>query len=264
MEAKHDKRRNYLKKQIYLSPEEKIELQHLENLKQEWLEEVNKRFTERPKQEVKPSPKINASYVGYWFKKFWEFQNKKELIINLNNQQIINALCLYFARDPRFETDLKGLAHKVPKQEFSLNKGILICGNVGTGKSSMLEALRLLGDTYYKEFEKTSLLFWKHNCKQIVSSYMDKYDAEGKNLKKYYKGSIPLYFDDLGTEEIAFNGGYNVMADILEARYEAKSKTFITSNLGLRQIEERYGLRVRDRIDEMFNIIPISGESFRK
>lgn len=264
MEAKQEKRRNYLQRQAWLSDEEKSELSKLEQLKQEWLDEVNKKFTENPIEEKKEIPRITPAYVGYWFKEFWEFQNKKELVITENNKTIINALCAYFARDYRFENKFIDLASEVPGQEFKLQKGILLTGFVGTGKSSMFEAFRLLGENYHKEFTNINLLFWKYNCRQIVSAYMDKSDVEGKNLKKYYKGSIPVYFDDLGAEEIAFNGGFNVMADILENRYENKARTFITTNLSVKQIEERYGQRVRDRVVEMFNIIPISGESFRK
>ncbi|MDM1548605.1 ATP-binding protein [Empedobacter falsenii] len=254
MEIKQEKRRNYLKKQIYLTDDEKFELEKLDNLKAQYIKEVNERFVADKTERVKP-PIITTHYVGYWFKKFWEFQNKKELIINDNNRDIINALCLYFAKDKRFE-ELDFIENP------SLDKGIFLAGHVGVGKSSMLEAFRMLGDNHYKTFFNSSLLFRKANCKRIVSDYMDKHSEDGKNLSKYYKAS-PFYFDDLGTEQEAFNS-YNVMQAILEERYDNKVKTFITSNLGLKAVEEKYGDRVRDRFNEMFNILPISGDSFRK
>ena len=253
MEIKQEKRRNYLKKQIYLSEDEKYELSELDRLKAEYIREVNERFVNQPVVERVKAPEITAQYVGHWFKKFWEFQNKKELIVTDENRDVINSLCLYFARDKRFEDQGPG---------FSLGKGIFLAGFVGVGKSSMFDAFRLLGETYYKEFHNTSLLFRKANCKRIVSDYMDKHSEEGKNLSKYYKAS-PFYFDDLGTEQGAFNS-YNVMQAILEERYDNKVKTFVTSNLGLKAVEDKYGERVRDRFNEMFNILSISGESFRK
>lgn len=258
MEAKQEKRRAYLKKQIYLTDIEKSELSNLDELKAEYIREVNERFTNQPPAEVKKAPELTVEFVGYWFRKFWEFQNKKELIINDNNRDVINMLCLYFARDKRFETEFESKTGL----DFSLNKGIFLTGFVGTGKSSMFEAFRLLGENYSKEFQNLSLFFWKHNCKQIVSEYMEKGNDEGKNIKKYFKGSVPIYFDDLGTEQNAWD--VNIMQNIIEARYDSNARTFITSNLGLKTIEEKYGKRVSDRFNEMFNIISINGESFRK
>ena len=160
MEIKQEKRRNYLKKQIYLSEDEKYELSELDRLKAEYIREVNERFVNQPVVERVKAPEITAQYVGHWFKKFWEFQNKKELIVTDENRDVINSLCLYFARDKRFEDQGPG---------FSLGKGIFLAGFVGVGKSSMFEAFRLLGETYYKECHNTSLLFRKANCKRIWS-----------------------------------------------------------------------------------------------
>jgi DNA replication protein DnaC len=80
-----------------------------------------------------------------------------------------------------------------------------------------------------------------------------------------------VYFDDLGLEEVnvkMFGNSANVMSEILIDRYDSfKTKgvlTYASSNLTPSQFEDVYGARMRDRMKEMFNLITVKGESFRK
>ena len=81
------------------------------------------------------------------------------------------------------------------------------------------------------------------------------------NLESYYKGS--LLIDDLGVEKLAFNS-YELMEQILFERYRNNALTFMTTNLKPGEIGERYGSRIDDRLQEMFNIIKWEGASFRE
>jgi len=68
-------------------------------------------------------------------------------------------------------------------------------------------------------------------------------------------------FDDLGTESNLkyYGNDCNVMAEILLSRYDMfihhQMKTHITTNLNGDEIEEMYGIRVRSRMRELFNLI---------
>jgi hypothetical protein len=79
-------------------------------------------------------------------------------------------------------------------------------------------------------------------------------------------------FDDLGLENETPHYGHTcfVMAEILLSRYDYyhsfRMQTHLTTNLKSTEIEKQYGLRVRSRLREMFNLVafPGDGEDKRK
>lgn len=78
-------------------------------------------------------------------------------------------------------------------------------------------------------------------------------------------------FDELGREPIPgvyYGQKLNVMQHIIHVRYSlwqlAKLRTFVTTNMDAEEVENLYGDYIRDRRKEMFNIIPLTGESRRK
>jgi hypothetical protein len=68
-------------------------------------------------------------------------------------------------------------------------------------------------------------------------------------------------FDDLGAEPTGkhFGKDCNVMGEIFISRHELflkhKVRTHATTNLNVKELEERYGRRVRSRMRQMFNLI---------
>jgi DNA replication protein DnaC len=160
------------------------------------------------------------------------------------------------------------------KCPWELNKGLVIAGDVGVGKSISFRVMNAIFGNKKP--------FYRVPCRQIADEFSDK---GSKSLRKYGSESyeratfgtfhkakpITWYFDDLGLEENNvknYGNNSNVMAEILLSRYdgfiEHGMKTFATTNLDIKQIEERYGIRVRDRMREMFNWIVIKGVSKRK
>ena len=118
-------------------------------------------------------------------------------------------------------------------------------------------------------FRCSDKFFQVVSCRQIIRDYT----IEGaKVLNRYGKESeSTIYFDDLGLEEVnakMFGNSANVMGEILLDRYESFKRkrvlTFASSNLTATQFEEVYGARMRDRMKEMFNVIKVEGNSFRK
>ena len=58
----------------------------------------------------------------------------------------------------------------------------------------------------------------------------------------------------------------NVISPVVELiyqRYDLQLFTIATSNLNTRQLAEKYGDRVGDRIREMFNVLAFNNESYR-
>ena len=145
---------------------------------------------------------------------------------------------------------------------INLNKGILLSGPIGCGKTSIMNIMKYLTPTEHKFFVKP--------CRDISFEFIqDGYQI----IHKYSKGKLYEYepkticFDDLGTESnLKYYGNEcNVMAEILLSRYDVyiakRIQTHITTNLSASEIETQYGNRVRSRMRELFNLIAYDNKS---
>jgi DNA replication protein DnaC len=192
------------------------------------------------------------SFVWKTFKDSYDSQFK----FNEKNQVIIYTLLRYFMQDPDFNT------YGLIKKGSSLNKGILIYGDIGVGKSTLFEVLHETGRKllYYGIKD---LWFTSYSTIKLVQDFMSSNNdtTSTLNLKNLSKGR--LYLDDLGMEEKAF-GKKDLCADLLFERNRNRALTFATSNLSPSQLAVKYGPRIGDRIIEDFNIIKWTGESLRQ
>ena len=139
---------------------------------------------------------------------------------------------------------------------INLDKGILLSGPIGCGKTSLMNLMKYLTATEHK--------FYVKPCRDISFEFIqDGYQIIHKySIGKLYQTDPRTYcFDDLGTENNLkyFGNECNVMAEILLSRYDLfiskKLKTHITTNLSATEIEKHYGNRVRSRLREMVNLI---------
>ncbi|GAA4027016.1 ATPase [Flavobacterium cheonhonense] len=148
---------------------------------------------------------------------------------------------------------------------INLNKGILITGPVGCGKTSLMTLMKYLTPAEHKFILKP--------CRDISFEFIqDGYEV----IHRYSKGKQQqldpkIYcFDDLGLENnLKYYGNEcNVMAEILLSRYDLyinkKIKTHVTTNLSATEIESVYGNRVRSRMREMLNLIAYSNNTLDK
>ena len=139
---------------------------------------------------------------------------------------------------------------------IDLNKGILLSGPVGCGKTSLLNLMKHLTSTEHKFIVKPcrdiSFEFIKEGY-EVIQRY-----SSGNKLQNGVKNYC---FDDLGTENNLkyFGNECNVMGEILLSRYDLfinkKIITHITTNLSAGEIESQYGNRVRSRLRAMLNLI---------
>lgn len=149
--------------------------------------------------------------------------------------------------------------------ELDTSKGLWLEGTVGTGKSMLMYV--------FSEFLKSMQIgFQVHICSSITTAYaltgnLDRYLT---NEGGYTPGPVPMCFDELGREPIPasyYGQKLNVMQHILHVRYSLWQrfglKTFVTTNCQASEIENLYGDYIRDRRYEMFNIVPVIGESRR-
>jgi len=182
--------------------------------------------------------KYTADQLLLKFKEFWAADGY--------NLPIIMNLCYYFSGDAMFGGDL--------------NKGLLLVGGVGVGKSTMM--------TFFRQNQVFS--YRMISCREIESDFSNEGEKGVKtcsynlpistNSNPFGHQEIGFCFDDLGTEANAKHFGHekNVMAEIILNRYDNKldyRATHITTNLTADEIKTQYGSRVTDRMKEMFNLI---------
>lgn len=209
---------------------------------------------------------FNSKQLWIEFKNQFEITNGKPFVKNEFWLENISPLLYYFSQDERF------LSCENLRKELSIpsfEKGLLIIGNFGNGKTASMKTFESIFKNFdgyrFKGFSANEAVTMFEKCNDEIT----RSDFE----KLMWRGT--RYFDDLKTERIASNfGKVNIFKEILEERYNSKSKTFITCNFcdgypndidaALDEFETKYGGRVYDRIFEMFNIIEFKGNSFRR
>lgn len=168
--------------------------------------------------------------------------------------ELITKLICWFIKD---ELQSKKLG-------IDMDKGILLNGPVGCGKTSLMNICRFLLPAEKRHSIKS--------CRDISFEFM----KEGHDIfHKYTKGSFhqgqfepkTYCFDDLGLESnMNFYGNEcSVMGEILLSRYDLYHPfgmiTHITTNLTSDEIEQRYGKRLRSRFRELFNLVAFPATS---
>lgn len=147
------------------------------------------------------------------------------------------------------------------KYGIDLNKGILLIGPIGSGKTSIMTLLRQFlfkEDFYIIKSSRDIALEYQKDGVDVIQSYGKKYQ--------------PLLIDDLGVENNSkfYGNECNTIAEIILQRYELlinhRIITHATTNLNADELEELYGNRVRSRLRRMFNLIsfPASTEDKRR
>lgn len=141
---------------------------------------------------------------------------------------------------------------------------LFLLGGCGTGKTTMLQTLHHL--LSIEEFR-----CWQNPC---VNTYCSFYTAlqvaklanDDEDFSYLCKRPI-LFIDDLGCEPVDvrnYGNSITPFVELLYYRYDNWLPMVISSNLTAKELAERYGERVAERMREMFLLVPMTGESFRK
>lgn len=203
-----------------------------------------------------PHPTLEGGVAGEGFRWCVSFLEKrgKELYSNKfkiheEDHEIIFKLIVYFVGD-------KANAEKLG---IDLNKGILLTGPIGCGKTSLMNLMRFVPPPERNHIMKP--------CRDVSFEFIQEgYEVIWRYSRMSFTNNHPkIYcFDDLGTEQSLkyFGNECNVMGEILLSRYEyfisQKMITHLTTNLSANEIETTYGNRLRSRLRGMFNLMVIN------
>lgn len=145
---------------------------------------------------------------------------------------------------------------------INLNKGILLSGPVGCGKTALMNLMKILARAEHK--------FSVKPCREVSFEFIqDGYQIIHKYScgRLYHSDPKTICFDDLGTENnLKYYGNEcNIMAEITLSRYDIfiskRIVTHITTNLSASEIEQHYGLRVRSRLRELCNLVSFNSST---
>lgn len=212
------------------------------------------------KNEYTPTP-YNPETDAYW-KNVFSNQEKPKPEFEDFKRAIRDQLNLITNNQFEYTDDqkrlLSGFCTWVYRREgeFNPDKGILIVGSYGTGKTTVMKVFCNI--CHYADMRSFQMCYAKSTTDSIEESKDDGIMAN------YRRGDWCL--DELGSEKHESNiwgNKKNLFGDLLEWRYNRKLITHGTSNMNLEQLKTIYGERVHSRLHSMFNIYTLNGKDYR-
>lgn len=192
----------------------------------------------RKRQEIEE--RCNADFFRVMMKSK-SLDRKGKFIENKDTTPLIDTVCYFMSRDQKLET-----------LGYSLNKGLLLRGTCGLGKTYLFDLV-------------------SQNPRLPVNIYSLIEIAEIVQQEGYFRPNMNgiLYLDDLGSENHLINHygtKINWFKDFFEKFY-LRSKRYdrlvVSTNLSFDELEVKYGYRFRSRVKEVFNIVNVTGEDLR-
>jgi len=162
------------------------------------------------------------------------------------NEPIIEQLYLYATNNPNFTGDL--------------NKGIMLQGKFGCGKTLIFETYSMLHNHAVKKF----------SLNRPLLTFIKSVELQEQLMKQstWMFVQRPLIIDEFGRESKTVQDYGNIMrpiSELLSLRSDAGTVTHGTTNFTFETLssEDFYSVMIGDRLKMMFNFITMKGESRR-
>lgn len=165
--------------------------------------------------------------------------------------------------EPVVDTKLNQRLSEIGRWLADINSvGLLLYGNVGSGKTSIMNAICNLFSIKKIQHRGVSVGFKRLESVELYQMYKFKY-SEFEEIKK-----CPLLaIDDFGIEPVyinVFGTDISPISELLYHRYQNRLTTIITTNLAVDEIRKRYGDRIADRFNEMMHPVLFANGSYRQ
>ena len=236
------------KKEAEETPERKA---HVQAKYKELRAKLN--YTPKPKPKPLYTPKpfnlmdFQEAINSLWF----DFlkRNCKGYVVDDSNKGLIEQLVRYIIRDD--------------KCRFDLDKGICLLGDLGTGKTYLMEQL-----SKFSQHHKLVTAF-KYVTEEEIR--IDMKATKGESFTKYTCNQ--WCFDDLGTKPNLkiYGDDYHLLNDLIHSRYKKWDKnriiTHVTANFTTEELNvdtTNFDARAISRLNQMCNVYYLTGESKRK
>lgn len=158
--------------------------------------------------------------------------------------------------DPKIEN----IARKYVENFNSMREqgtGLLLCGQVGTGKSFLAAAIA-------NELISQGTPCLMTNFSRLISRISEKFGGDQKYLDNLNRFDL-LIIDDLGAERDSEFTWEKVM-NVIDSRYRAGLPLIVTTNFGLKDFTDRGDIRrqrVFSRLKEMCILLEVKGADRR-
>lgn len=177
-----------------------------------------------------------------------------EVFLDYYKEMVEERGCVY---EPHEEIESKIMSIGQWIEDPTAPFGLFLGGRPGNGKTTAVEALQLLiGLSGYRDpvnldtYGNPEAAFL-----HIVNAYdLAKLYTDNEHRFNFLKKTGILAIDDVGVEVKEVSKYGNIITPFLELfyyRYDNKLMTIFTSNLTKKLLEERYGTRFSDRMNEM-------------
>lgn len=141
--------------------------------------------------------------------------------------------------------------------------GMLLYGSIGSGKTTLAKSISsLIGILYNSAISSERKSVYRVSALDLAKNVAD--DPAYFNR---LKNQEMLFIDDIGTEPASvksWGNEYSPVTELIYARYDRQLFTVATSNLKDEDFGDRYGARIADRLEEMFERLHYQNKSYRK
>lgn len=142
-----------------------------------------------------------------------------------------------------------------------VGRNLLMLGNPGTGKGHLAVAI---GKVWLERGKTVAFVTAQNMFARVKGAWSRNSDESEMDVYRIYGGADLLIIDDVGVQ---FNSvtEQNILFCVIDARYNKRLPTIITSNLPSDRLSSVMGERVVDRLREDDPVVILFGfESYRK
>lgn len=210
---------------------------------------------------------VHSRLVVYIANRLLASQGRK-FVVDEHNRDVLRFLLYYFNNCPICESVF-------PEKRHKLHKQILLMGDVGTGKTLMMQIF-----SEYLRYTNNPNYFVNVSVTQMVNYYtihnnIDRYIYNEEESKGFQSRPVNLCLNDIGVDNRPFYGidTNTIVNDFLHARNEIwtlslpdrRKFAHLTTNLNkqdlLGKFKDGFG-RLADRF-KTYNILKLTGDSRR-